>query len=247
MSDSSSAPRPIFTDAELRSAFDALDTLIQNEELPPAKAYLGGGIIEGDLVQELRQQGITFALAAALLDRMIGEGVIREGAKKVFELHSLTTSLAPDATTVDTGSRCWRVLFIDPATWYAHRSRRPQSDEPQPDTLTVAPGGFTLFGKLHRLSGKPLDVLRMLLAARHRCCTAGDLQSALWDPEGVLSEPRQAVKDTASKLRNALRAALRSTGFNFKGRPEGYPLVSDGRGKDLNYTLHLPPERPDER
>src|SRR5205823_612303 len=68
---------------------------------------------------------------------------------------------------------------------------------------------------------------------RDFCGTREHLRAAIWQYEPAF--PDQAVLDHASKLREALTAALRSLGV----KKPGDPLPSTGKGKDLAYRLDL--------
>jgi hypothetical protein len=107
--------------------------------------------------------------------------------------------------------------------------------------IEIVPAGFRLDGgKVENLAGKPLAMLKVLLATSDGRLKAKDIRARVW-PNNVLTNPEQAVKDTAKKLRQALRQALRRLGV----RAPGDPLPSAGRGQELTYRLCLPalPER----
>jgi hypothetical protein len=113
-------------------------------------------------------------------------------------------------------------------------------DQPTPaatgEPIALAPGGFRLGGGVFDLSGKPFFMLSALLEARDHRLSASDLRRELrWD-DAQLTWPEQAVKDTAGKLRKALRDALRATGESSPGDP----LPSTGEGAGLTYHLCLP-------
>jgi hypothetical protein len=106
--------------------------------------------------------------------------------------------------------------------------------------ITLVPEGFQLLGGgVESLPGKPLAMLQAIMATRHRRMTATDILKTLWR-DNFISNPEQAVKDTASKLRLALRDALRRTGI----AELGDPLPSTGQGADLTYQLDLSAIRP---
>jgi hypothetical protein len=107
---------------------------------------------------------------------------------------------------------------------------------PNPEsTLEYLPDGFTLAGRRHRLTGRPLDMLRELLAAPHWSMTADDLRKRLEIDDAAVTYPEQVVKDTAMLLRKALREATTEAGL-----PCEDPLPSSGRGRHLAYTISLP-------
>jgi hypothetical protein len=101
------------------------------------------------------------------------------------------------------------------------------------DGLALIPGGFTYAGSVHNLTGRPRDMLRALLDSRHRRCTAAELREKL-AVDDDLGYPEVVVRDTAKRLRRALRKAAEQA-----GRPISDPLPSHGTGKDLAYELAL--------
>jgi hypothetical protein len=98
--------------------------------------------------------------------------------------------------------------------------------------LKLAPGGFAYRGKVFKLTGRPLDVLKAIMVSRYGRCTASELRVALGVDEDAVTYPEQVVKDAAAKLRASLTSAA--------GTQSGKPLLSEGRGKDLTYILNLP-------
>src|SRR5262249_7182342 len=81
---------------------------------------------EGKLTERLQQQGITLALAKALIDQVLAAGAFREDPKRSFiEIRQLNSL---DGRTVDNGSRIWRALSISRARWYAYRAERLRED-----------------------------------------------------------------------------------------------------------------------
>jgi hypothetical protein len=106
---------------------------------------------------------------------------------------------------------------------------------PAAGPLELIDGGFAFRGRDFSLSGRPLAMLRELLAARHRRMTATGLASAMGvDPDAV-TYPEQVVRDTAAALRCALRLAVEEADLSCED-----PLPSHGRGQDLTYQLSLP-------
>jgi hypothetical protein len=123
-------------------------------------------------------------------------------------------------------------LRADAALNDLKRRAEQRSDE---DVIELVPAGFRLRGgEIEPLSGKPLAMLRALLAAPDWRLCADDIREAVW-PDDNPTYPEQAVKDTAAKLREALRQALRRRGIKVPGDP----LPSKARGADLTYQLDL--------
>lgn len=111
----------------------------------------------------------------------------------------------------------------------------PDGREEATPLLALAPGGFTLAGKPHRLAGRSREMLRVLLESSHQRATAGQLRQALGIDDEAVTYPDQAVKDTAKALRVALRKAA--------GLGKDHdPLPHISQGKDLAYQLELPPK-----
>jgi hypothetical protein len=111
----------------------------------------------------------------------------------------------------------------------------PEGPQAIQHEVRVIPGGFVYGEDRHDLCGKPLEMLRELLASRWRKTSADDLRKAIRPDDCAINNPEQAVKDTAKRLRVALRAAARRAGLDCKD-----PLRSTGQGKDLAYELTLP-------
>jgi hypothetical protein len=134
-----SAPGPNFGEADFRRALNELDLLLQDQEWPAA-GY--ARLRQNELVIRLRERGITRALAVALLDRLIGEGVFEAGKSfiKIREWTSLDGS-----RTVDEGSEVSRYLHVTPERWYSHLAakRPPEGPGPAatPPTTSGSPGG----------------------------------------------------------------------------------------------------------
>jgi hypothetical protein len=106
---------------------------------------------------------------------------------------------------------------------------------PAPLPLELIAGGFAYRGHPYDLTGKPLILLGELLKARFSRCTMDQLrQAGDWDDD-LIEFPEQAVRDTATNLRAALRKAIRDAGQFCDD-----PLPSTGRGADLTYQLSLP-------
>ena len=122
------------------------------------------------------------------------------------------------------------------------------SDEPSPierHGFALVPGGFRWRGgKRQELRSKPLEMLRLLLATSDCRRLATSLRDAIWDDEVTPIDTDQAVKDTATDLREALRKAIRAAGLQPGRSP--LPLPSSGKLKDLTYTIVMP-DLPDDR
>jgi hypothetical protein len=102
-------------------------------------------------------------------------------------------------------------------------------------SLGLAPGGFTLGGKRHSLTGRPLEMLRVLLASPDHTATADHLRKEMGVNDEAVTYPEQVIRDTAKKLRAALRGAAEAAG---RACPPD-PLPSTGRGRDLTYRLAI--------
>jgi hypothetical protein len=113
--------------------------------------------------------------------------------------------------------------------WLAERSGQP------PAQLRILPEGFVYQEKTYRLTGKPLAMLRELLAANDHCLSARQLQAAVCPDEELPASAEQAVRDTVRKLRKALWIVVRNAGQ----RPSNH-LPSAGKGENLSYRLSLP-------
>jgi hypothetical protein len=110
----------------------------------------------------------------------------------------------------------------------------PTNDDENDDhRLALADGGFTLWGRFHLLAGRPLQMLKVLLESRHNAATSRTLRSKMGvdDKDIPVECPDQVVRDTATKLRKALRKAA--------GKGNDYdPVPNEGRGNgDLTYRL----------
>jgi hypothetical protein len=99
--------------------------------------------------------------------------------------------------------------------------------------IALVPGGYTLGGRTYSLTGRPLALLRALLAAPGWCATAEQLRTALGVDDDQVTYPEQVIRDAAGDLRASLR---RAAGL---GKDQD-PLPSTGRGAELSYQLHLP-------
>jgi hypothetical protein len=106
---------------------------------------------------------------------------------------------------------------------------------PQHESLTILPGGFRYAGRRHDLTGRPLDMLRALLESTDGSLTADELRVKMRVSDESVDYPEQVVRDTARRLRRALRRACAAA-----GRPCADPLPSTGRRDDLTYRLAMP-------
>jgi hypothetical protein len=123
----------------------------------------------------------------------------------------------------------WRaraVINTVVSSWQASLPPQPRTDYP----VEIVPGGFMVGARKYDLTGKPLDMLRELVKARNHELLAADLWKLIW-PDDTTADPGQAVKDTAKKLRKALREPFPKVDD---------PLPSSGKLKDLAYRLNLP-------
>jgi hypothetical protein len=108
---SSPAPGPVFTEAQLRPAFEALDTIFLNDELPQPEFWPQGGVAESELVKLLRTRDVTLAVAREVITQLIDQSVFETAPGSYIE------------TAYD--SPVWRVLLINRGRWFAYRNRRP--------------------------------------------------------------------------------------------------------------------------
>jgi hypothetical protein len=100
----------------------------------------------------------------------------------------------------------------------------------EPPALELARGGFRFRGgPVRDLTGRPLSLLTALLGAKDHRLTADELRAAMRVNDEVADLPDSVVKDTARRLRRALRDADAAD-----------VLRSAGRGAGLVYYLVLP-------
>jgi hypothetical protein len=104
-----------------------------------------------------------------------------------------------------------------------------------PEALELVAGGFIFRAKTHELSGRPRAMLAALLDTDNRRMTAEELREALAIDDDAVNFPEQVVKDTAIKLRKALKSAALESGLSCEN-----PLRSNGKGRDLTYILDMP-------
>src|SRR5262249_26522354 len=117
-------PGPTFTPADLRHALDILDLVFQDEE--PREGEVG--YEQNTLVADLRERGLTRALALALIEDLIAKGVFRAG-EEVVHL-KIFVSLGGEQTDEVTPNRN---LYISRASWYAHLAKQRHRDsDPEP-------------------------------------------------------------------------------------------------------------------
>jgi hypothetical protein len=149
---------PKFTAAELRRAFDALDTVFQNDEPPEEEKEIS----EGRLIERLQEQGVTLALARALIDQVLAAGAFRSDPKR-FRMDIRQVNYF-DGTTVD-NSKAWRALSISRDRWYAYRAERLREDNtagatPAEDTTAYRPAKEFLDDKRFTTHKRLLAALR---------------------------------------------------------------------------------------
>jgi hypothetical protein len=108
-----------------------------------------------------------------------------------------------------------------------------ETSSPDGGELALVPGGYTLGDRRHSLTGRPLALLRALLAAPGRCATAEQLRKSMGVDDEAVTYPDQVIRDAAGDLRASLREAA---GLAW----DQDPLPSEGRGADLAYRLDLP-------
>jgi hypothetical protein len=113
--------------------------------------------------------------------------------------------------------------------------QRAAPTPPEDDrALRLIPGGFSYRGTSHDLAGRPREMLEALLGSPERRLTADQLRVAMKVDDAGVVYPEQVVRDTAGKLRAALRAAAGAAGQACED-----PLPSIGRGRELTYTLAI--------
>jgi hypothetical protein len=150
---------PTFTSGDLRRAVDALDLVFQDEE-PPAEE---SKIRQNELIEQLKQHGITRGLALALIERLITEGVLQAGEEFV-DIQTTVRFDGQQSSHITPN----RFLLITRDRWYTYlakeRSRcvtpRPSQSDAQPDSgppLPSDPGAVVIqeiqrINRLHRLA-----------------------------------------------------------------------------------------------
>jgi hypothetical protein len=100
--------------------------------------------------------------------------------------------------------------------------------------LKVVPGGFSYRGRTHNLVGRPLAMLVALLGSPLRRLGVDELRSAMGIDDEAVMWPDQVIRDTAAKLRKALKRAASEVGL-----ATDHPLTRVGRGADLTYELRM--------
>jgi hypothetical protein len=85
--------------------------------------------------------------------------------------------------------------------------------------------------------GRPLAMLKALLTTQDERCTVNDLRKAMNIDEEAVSYPEQVIRDTAKRLRTALKRAWEAARQEITD-----PLPSIGRGGELTYALRHPPD-----
>jgi hypothetical protein len=101
--------------------------------------------------------------------------------------------------------------------------------------VTLVPGGFEYGGRRHDLTGRPVAMLQALLRSHHHSLTAEQLRVQMAVDDEAVDNPDQVIRDTARKLRHALREAIREAGLTC---PD--PLPSTDSGARLAYRLAIP-------
>jgi hypothetical protein len=100
--------------------------------------------------------------------------------------------------------------------------------------LTFYPGGFSYRGVRQRLSGKPLQILEALNAARDKTLPLRALQERIWDDREAGQETIRSAVATARKV---LRAAIKQAGGD--DRIDPLPVVDRGSDRTA-WHLSLP-------
>jgi hypothetical protein len=134
-----------FLQEEILAATQVLDDLIQDHEWPQGEPRCS----QNNLVEELRQRGINRALALAVIEQLLADGVFTAGA----ELSERTTFVGFDGRQSDE-ARPDRYLHTSRARWEAHiRGVRNQS----PGNQEVK----RAFG-LHQLAARCVNTVKRL-------------------------------------------------------------------------------------
>src|SRR5262249_55083163 len=112
--------RPAISEERIEEALRALVLIFEDQEarLPNKEAR----ILELNLLDSLRQRGIKHALAVALIDRMINEGVFKTEQRLYQDIREWTS--LHGSKTVDSGTRTGRALLITPQRWHAFLARQ---------------------------------------------------------------------------------------------------------------------------
>jgi hypothetical protein len=114
---------PLFTEADFDHALDVLDLLLQDQDLPTGEIKFK----QSELINALRERGITVALAKALVENLITRRVFREG-KTFYHLHDLTRL---DGVTLPGSHQKDRYLHTTREEWYSYLATRT-GDGPLP-------------------------------------------------------------------------------------------------------------------
>jgi hypothetical protein len=100
--------------------------------------------------------------------------------------------------------------------------------------LALTDGGFTFRGVFQELTGYPLRILEVLVAARHYRATRVALREELGVDDTSADLPDNSVRDAFAALRKVLREVLKKA----KVTPQpADPLPGKGKGRDLCYSL----------
>ncbi len=102
---------------------------------------------------------------------------------------------------------------------------------PNAGGLEIVAGAFVYAGQKHDLTGRPWDMLDALLRSRFGQMGRDELRAAM----ELQADLDTAVKDAATALRKALKAAIAMAGKKCEN-----PLGSKGKGRHTVYRLDMP-------
>jgi hypothetical protein len=224
---------------EIESTADLLATKAREKEDADGRASLAS----------------TLTLTYAELRRRLSEAATREALKALdLPATSWTLGLLRDVEPLVFNAK-WFLVEADPirrpvdfAAWgraidqlrvrvqelrnlscFAANAAEPVETQSR---LALAPGGFSLGDKLYRLTGRPLEMLRVLLNSKHYAATVTQLRIEMKINDEVVSFPEQVIRDAAKALRAALRRAA--------NKPKTWePVPSAGTGEQISYRLDL--------
>jgi hypothetical protein len=122
-----SVPGPVFTQADLDRALDALDLCFQDQTWPEGEARFRRGL----LIEDVRERNITRALAEALVDKLVSEGIFRmDGTAHIRT--SIPLAGTDQTTEIDP------YIFTTRERWYTCLSQRKPPAPGAKDASTTA-------------------------------------------------------------------------------------------------------------
>jgi hypothetical protein len=182
---------------------------------------------------------------------LAGDGWVQQVARRIWEDAEKRGNQAIVQTLSELWRRDWRLVMDvcylledalrkvvnGPSEMQDHSTaeeERPPDRAPELQGLELIPGGFSYRGTAHELTGRPLKMLKALLAAKHHRLTTDQLRERMEIDDAEVCFPEQVVKDAAKELRKALKSAAALAGESGKNH-----LTSTGRGADLTYILNI--------